>query len=135
MESARLPEPPLEERPQEEGRPQRREDQDRDGDAQDSRSLSVSRTLTSRETSAVDIERLVPLGWGDPRRVLRTSSPGRHRRRVVRERRGAAARRQSPKVSSSRAGPARQTPDRPPVFSQRASSPIVMPRSTDLHMS
>ena len=41
----------------------------------------------------------------------------------------------SPRSRSPSRGPRRYVPDRPPVFSHRATSPITMDRSTDLHMS
>ena len=41
---------------------------------------------------------------------------------------------QNPKGSDSSAG-RRHVPERPPVFSHSESSPIVIERSTDLHMS
>ena len=41
----------------------------------------------------------------------------------------------SKEETSSRLGLRRKMPERPPVFSHSLISPIVMPRSTDLHMS
>jgi hypothetical protein len=43
--------------------------------------------------------------------------------------------RYSPRSSSGSEDPRRNGPDRPPVFSQRATSPMVIERSADLHMS
>ena len=40
-----------------------------------------------------------------------------------------------PRSSSGSAASRRNVPERPPVFSQRAMSPMVMLRSADLHMS
>jgi len=44
-------------------------------------------------------------------------------------------RRHSPRSSSGSTGSRRNVPERPPVFSHRAMSPMVIVRSADLHMS
>ena len=73
----------------------------------------------------------------DPRRHSRVTVEPDSERLFVVDRElaeGTSAPAQSAKSSPSAPG-RRQMPERPPVFSQSASSPIVMHRSTDLHMS